>query len=50
MKKSEVYRKAIFSVMDYKDISQEDKLVVLKELINDEEIALYCEKQEEKKA
>lgn len=50
MKKSEAYRNAIFAVMDYKDIPQEDKLAVLKLLIDEEELALYIEQEEAKNA
>lgn len=47
MKKSEAYKIAMFAVMGYDAIGKENKLDVLKILIDEEKFALYSEKCEE---
>ena len=47
MKKSEALKLAMYAVMGYDAIGKEAKLKVLKVLIDEENIALYCEKGEE---
>lgn len=48
MKKSEIYRLAQGAVVLCHDLCVADKLNVLRELISQEDLALYCEEREEK--
>lgn len=45
MKKSEVYRQAQGAVMANAYISIDDKLEILRVLMNDEDVAKYCEER-----
>ena len=47
MKKSEAFHLAQIAVVQSPAISPENKLVVLKNLMAEESIALFCEKQKE---
>lgn len=47
MKKSEIYLKAQAAVLN-SNISNFDKLTILRELMHQEDLALYVEKDEEK--
>ena len=47
MKKSKVYALAMLAVIRDAGISPEDKLGILKQLVADESLALFCEKEEE---
>lgn len=49
MKKSEIYKEAAKAVVLSGDISASDKLEILKELFEEEKLALYCEKRDEQK-
>lgn len=49
MKKSEAYNMAQIAVITTPTISPENKLEILRVLIKDESIALYCEEQEVEK-
>lgn len=48
MKKSMIYKLAQMAVLNYERIGDTDKLQVLRELIAAEDLALFCESQEEK--
>lgn len=49
MKKSEIYRKLQIAVIDYYDIfEQSEKLEVIRELMNREDIEAFSENQESK--
>lgn len=50
MKKSEAYNMAQIAIITTPTISPENKLEILRVLIEDEGIALYFEEQEAKKA
>lgn len=49
MKKSEIYHKAAVAVMNDKLLSLtfDERLAILKKLMDDEELALFCEREEE---
>ena len=47
MKKSEIYRKAQVAVLKTETIGVFEKLEVLRELMDREDTALFCEKREE---
>lgn len=47
MKKSEIYRLAQYTVIDCEDMRTCQKAEILRELIAQEDLALFCEKQEE---
>lgn len=49
MKKSEQYKIAQMLVVDSKELSAEEKLEMLKTLMEDESLALYRESQEDAK-
>lgn len=49
MKKSEIYRLAQGAVVTNTYLSIEDKLDILRELMNQEDVALFVEKREEEK-
>ena len=49
MKKSEIYHLAQITVINTPCIAPERKLEILRVLMEDENLAIYCEKQEEKK-
>ena len=49
MKKSEIYHLAQIAVVTSPSIAPENKLEILRVLIADENLALFCEKQEAKK-
>ena len=49
MKKSELYQMAQFAVVNTPSISPENKLEILKELFDKEELFTYCEKTEEQR-
>lgn len=49
MKKSEIYRLAQCCVIRSLSLSAEEKLEILRELMAGEDLAIYCEEQEEKK-
>lgn len=46
MKKSEMYKAAQLAVLKSDDISAEDKLKILNELLSDESVARFSEKRE----
>lgn len=48
MKKSEIYHLAQMAVLNTATISPENKLEIIKVLMDDEGLALYCESQEAK--
>lgn len=48
MKKSEIYRLAQVAVLTNDSFRVQDKLAILRELIDKEDVALFTEKQEEK--
>lgn len=50
MKKSKIYRMAQGAVLTNEYLSIDDKLTILRELITQEDLALFVEKQEEEKA
>lgn len=50
MKKSEFYRSAQIAVINSRNLPVETKIEVLRILFEDEDLALYQEKQEETKA
>ena len=47
MKKSEIYRMAQVAVLMNASINVREKLEILRELIDKEDVALFCEKKEE---
>lgn len=47
MKKSEIYHLAQIAVINSPSITPESKIEVLRELIDKEELALFCESREE---
>ena len=49
MKKSEIYHLTQITVINAPCIAPERKLEILRVLMEDENLAIYCEKQEEKK-
>ena len=49
MKKSELYHLAQIAVLDSPCIAPENKIELLKILIDDESVAAFCEEQEAKK-
>lgn len=49
MKKSEIYQMACEAIVNCETLSTEDKLIVLKELMDKQDTAKYWEKEEEKK-
>jgi hypothetical protein len=49
MKKSEIYKYAQCAVVDVPNLTTLSKLEVLRELMSQEDLALFCEKQEEEK-
>ncbi len=49
MQKSEIYRLAQFSVLRDCVLYQDQMLEILRELMKQEDLALFCEKQEEEK-
>lgn len=50
MKKSEMYRLAQCGIVNSIMLSAEKKLEILRVLMEDEDLALYCEEQEAKQA
>ena len=48
MKKSEIYRQAQISVLHDGRFTAQDKLDILRELMDKEDVALFTEKREEK--
>lgn len=50
MKKSELYYMAQIAVINAACIAPERKLQILRVLFADEDVSIYCEKQEAKKA
>lgn len=48
MKKSEIYRLAQGAVINYQSIDTAMKLEILRELMRQEDVALFCEEKEEK--
>ena len=46
MKKSKIYKKAIEAVMDYEMFTSDEKLEIVKELIDKLSYVEYCEKKE----
>lgn len=46
MKKSEIYIKAQIAVVAYQGMSVTDKLQILRELMDAEDLASFCEEQE----
>lgn len=48
MKKSMAYKLAQMAVLDYPRLNYEQKLEILRVLMEAEDLALFCEKQEEK--
>lgn len=50
MNKSEIYRIAQYAVLNCSSIGNKDKIDILRELIAQEDLALFVEKQEEVKA
>lgn len=50
MKKSEAYHLAQIAVVQSPNIAPENKTEILKVLISEENLALFCEKQDEKTA
>ena len=49
MKKSELYKLAMLSVMNDNSLDPEDKLEVVELLMNDKRVSEWSEKQEEEK-
>lgn len=49
MKKSEIYHLTQITIINSPCIAPERKLEVLRVLMENEDVALFCEKQEEKK-
>ena len=49
MKKSEIYKYAQCAVLECPELHTTTKLDILRELMKDEDMELYTEKQEEKK-
>lgn len=49
MKKSELYYMAQIAVINAACIAPERKLQILRVLMENEDVAIFCEKQEEKK-
>ena len=49
MKKSEIYRMTQGAVVTSNYLCVEQKLEILRELMNQEDLELFCEKQEEEK-
>lgn len=49
MKKSTIYRKAALAVMNDKLLSLtfDERLAILQQLMDDERLALFCEREEE---
>lgn len=45
MKKSEIYRKAQYAVVDNFPMKAEEKMEILRLLIKEEDLALFCEKE-----
>lgn len=50
MKKSEMYKHAQVAILSCYQLRESEKLDILRLLMDNEDIALYCEKQEEKEA
>lgn len=50
MKKSEIYRLAQIAVQEHNCMNTRHKLEILRELMRQEDLALFCEQQEEEKA
>ena len=50
LKKSELYRKAQYAVADSFAMPHDEKIAILRLLMEQEDIALFCEKQEAEKA
>ena len=48
MKKSEIYKYAQGAVIECDQLAVPTKLAILRELIAQEDLALFCEEQEEK--
>lgn len=48
MKKSEMYRMAQYAVINSPSMQAETKTEILRMLFENEDVAKYCEKQEEK--
>lgn len=48
MKKSEMYKYAQCAVVDVPNLTTLTKLEILRELMDKEDVALFCEKQEAK--
>ena len=49
MKRSWKYRLAQYAVLEYQNLSNGEKMDILRELISDENLALFAEKQEAEK-
>lgn len=49
-KRSELYKKAQYAVADSFAMPHDEKIAILRLLIEQEDIALFCEKQEAEKA
>lgn len=49
-KKSELYLKAQYAVVNSLSMSHDEKIAILRLLMEQEDIALFCEKQEAEKA
>ena len=49
MKKSEIYRLAQVAVQEHNGLNTRYKLEILRELMRQEDLALFCEQQEEEK-
>lgn len=49
MKKSEIYRLAQIAVQEHNCLYTRYKLEIIRELMKQEDLALFCEKQEEEK-
>lgn len=49
MKKSEIYQIACEAIINCETLSTGDKLIVLKELMEKQDTAIYWEKEQEKK-
>lgn len=49
MKKSEIYQRAIISVVDDKNLQPFAKLEIMRVLFEEENTALYCERKEAEK-
>ena len=45
MKKSEMYRKAQLAVLSATILTENDKLIILRELMDKESLELFCEKE-----